>query len=201
MTTSKPSNQKRAFWRNKCRKALATHINKQLSLTIRPDKVRLRPRPDDEYRWSVADCMSKHFETDFSRWRLGDFQEICNVLELEKQDLIEAIRPRILPQIHSTLQNEHRLTSDQGFTSTIEQLKQKNQELVVRNEQLQKEGELKLRNAQQSLEAERKNLQGEVQQWRAATESYREQLKQASQIIMPALSTMSLHLSEMFDSK
>lgn len=64
-------------------------LDERLGLQVHPDKVHLRPRPEGQYRWSVAEPMRKYFQSNLSGRSLGGFQKICEALEFGNH--IEAI--------------------------------------------------------------------------------------------------------------
>ena len=75
---------------------IITLPDERLGLQVRPGKVRLRPRPEDQYRWSVAEPMRKYFQTNLSEGSLGCFQKIYDALE--RGNMIEAVPVNNLEQ-------------------------------------------------------------------------------------------------------
>lgn len=64
-------------------------LDTKLDLQIDPGEVRLRPRPKDKYKWSVAKSMHEDFRPNLSNANLGNLQRICEALE--GGNLIEAV--------------------------------------------------------------------------------------------------------------
>jgi hypothetical protein len=75
---------------------LTETVDRQLGLEIPPEKIRLQPRHDDPYRWSVAKPVKHLFKSNLSSGSVGYFQKICEALE--SGDLIEAVAPQTLYQ-------------------------------------------------------------------------------------------------------
>ncbi|KAE8371539.1 hypothetical protein BDV26DRAFT_286706 [Aspergillus bertholletiae] len=202
MTTS--SNQKRAMVRNKCRRALAEQINKQLGLEISPEKIRLQPRHDDPYRWSVAKPVKYLFKSNLSSGSVGYFQKICDALE--SGDLIEAVAPQTLhqedPCQEASVANETQdLVHGNSFTATIQKLEQEKQEAISDSQKLRKEQEQELLNAQREWETKRDNLQKELLLWKHAAQSHELRFQGMKEKIFPALDTLKMQLLEFFDTR
>lgn len=88
-------NEQRSLWRKRCRERLSQNICKetnqiavhkqvnsstvqQLQIKIDPKDVRLRPRPDDPYRWQVPRSKSRLFKKQISKHCIRDSKEIFN---------------------------------------------------------------------------------------------------------------------------
>ena len=104
---SKSSNEKRFKLRKQCREALAAHIcicnpilpltqliflDDRLRLVVPPEKVRLQPRPEDGYAWSVAGTNADLLKSSLSSGSTRLYQLICSKLGRS----LEAVNPQSL---------------------------------------------------------------------------------------------------------
>ncbi|CAG8245402.1 unnamed protein product [Penicillium salamii] len=89
---SKSSNEKRFKLRKQCREALAAHIYDRLHLVVAPERVRLQPRPEDGYAWSVARTNAGLLKSSLSSGSTSLYQLICR--ELGRS--LEAVNPQSL---------------------------------------------------------------------------------------------------------
>ncbi|CAG8095004.1 unnamed protein product [Penicillium salamii] len=89
---SKSSNEKRFKLRKQCREALAAHIYDRLRLVVPPEKVRLQPRPEDGYAWSVAGTNADLLKSNLSSGSTRIYQLICSKLGRS----LEAVNPQSL---------------------------------------------------------------------------------------------------------
>ncbi|KAF7139755.1 hypothetical protein CNMCM5793_007996 [Aspergillus hiratsukae] len=213
MSTS--SNRKRKFWRLECRKALAGEISKsiitfdllfanprsgsRLGLEIEPSLVRLKPGREDPYRWVVADSMRKIFKTNLSTASVADCQRICEALQSDRSsEMIKAVLPHAVQDEEELFESPHRAMSPDN-SLTIQMLEFEKEELILENQKL-REKEQGLLNAQQEWEAERQCHQQATLQWKQAAETLQAKFDASSQKVVPALETLRLHLSELFDT-
>lgn len=81
----------------------------------------------------------------------------------------------------------------------IQMLEFEKEELILENQKL-REKEQGLLSAQQEWEAERQCLQQATLQWKQAAEALQAEFNASSQKVVPALETLRLHLSELFDT-
>ncbi|CAG8877534.1 unnamed protein product [Penicillium salamii] len=89
---SKRSNEKRFKLRKQCREALAAHIYDRHRLADPPEKVRLQPRPEDGYAWSVAGTNANLLKSSLSSGSTRLYQLICSQLGRS----LEAVNPQPL---------------------------------------------------------------------------------------------------------
>ncbi|CAG8337805.1 unnamed protein product, partial [Penicillium salamii] len=120
----KSSNEKRFKLRKQCREALAAHIYDRLRLVVAPERVRLQPRPEDGYAWSVARTNAGLLKSSLSSGSTRLYQLICR--ELGRS--LEAVNPQSLDTSQSNtggLPNEYfsEGTVDGSFTAEICELK------------------------------------------------------------------------------
>ncbi|OGE46828.1 hypothetical protein PENARI_c103G07799, partial [Penicillium arizonense] len=86
---SKSSNQKRFQLRKQCREALAAHIFNRLHLVVPPERVRLQPRPEDGYAWSVTNANAALLKSNLSSATINLYQKILK----ELGSSLEAVNP------------------------------------------------------------------------------------------------------------
>ncbi|KAE8361558.1 hypothetical protein BDV27DRAFT_160607 [Aspergillus caelatus] len=194
MTTS--SNQKRTFWRNKCRRALAEHISSRLGFEIPPDKIRLQPRDEDPYRWHVADHLKPLFKSNLSSGSVGNFQKICHALKAP--DLIEAIHPEALQNDQDLETEKQNSVPSSSFAATIQRLEKEKQDVLADSQRLCEKQEQNLLSARVEWEAERRKLQEEISRWKDAVSSYDLRVQELKRVVCPALETLNLHLPGLF---
>ena len=105
---SKSSNQKRFQLRKQCREALAAHIciyqplllpthkliclDNRLHLVVAPERVRLQPRPEDGYAWSVTRTNAALLKSNLSSGTINLYQKILK----ELGPSLEAVNPQSL---------------------------------------------------------------------------------------------------------
>ncbi|CAG7935238.1 unnamed protein product [Penicillium salamii] len=89
---SKSSNERRFKLRKQCREALAAHIYDRLRLVVAPERVRLQPRPEDGYAWSVARTNANLLKSSLSSGSTRLYQVICR----ELGHSLEAVNPQSL---------------------------------------------------------------------------------------------------------
>ncbi|OQE08430.1 hypothetical protein PENFLA_c135G04814 [Penicillium flavigenum] len=88
----KRSNEKRFKLKQQCREALAANIYDRLRIVGAPEKVRLQPRPEDGYAWSVTSPNSGLLKSSLSSGKIHLYRKICN----EIGHSIEAVSPDAL---------------------------------------------------------------------------------------------------------
>ncbi|CRL25423.1 unnamed protein product [Penicillium camemberti] len=93
----KPSNEKRLRLNRQCREALAAHIYDRLDIKVAPEKVRLQPRPEDGYAWSVTSSIADLFKSSLSSCNIHLCQSICEGIGHS----FEAVSPQPLGTSHS----------------------------------------------------------------------------------------------------
>ncbi|OQD91563.1 hypothetical protein PENVUL_c276G07512 [Penicillium vulpinum] len=122
------SNEKRAFFRQQCREALAAHIYDRLGLVVAPADVRLQPSVGDKYAWSVTESKKSLLQSNLGRGSVGLYKSICE--ELGRS--LEAVTPQTL-QV-TQLERDHLPREEAGparsdqeesgsFTAKIHELK------------------------------------------------------------------------------
>ena len=104
---SKSSNQKRFQLRKQCREALAAyiciyqpfcwphkliHLDNRLHLVVAPERVRLQPRPEDGYAWSVTRTNAALLKSNLSSGTINLYQKILK----ELGPSLEAVNPQSL---------------------------------------------------------------------------------------------------------
>ncbi|KAI9035296.1 uncharacterized protein KD926_003769 [Aspergillus affinis] len=171
--------------------------NRQLGLDVPPEKVRLQPRQEDPYRWSVAKPVKPHFKSNLSRGSVGDFQKICEALE--SRNLIEAVSPKSLQEESYQEDEHHDLVFNDNFTVTIQRLERERKEAISDNETLREKQKQELLDTQQLWETEHDGLRQEMLQWKHSAETQDLKLREMKEKIFPTLNTLNLHLSELFD--
>ena len=99
--SSRRSNEERARWRNKCRKALSKQIGKtwcrwgrpkftenskedRLGLLVEPSQVRLVPGPNDPYGWRYPPHLRRLFKRNMSDQTVGVYKALCREVEVKK---------------------------------------------------------------------------------------------------------------------
>jgi hypothetical protein len=108
MTMAISSNERRALERTRCREALAAHISKspgnfgsgetdipldlRLGLIVAPNQVRLHPRPEDGYAWSVTEPSKHLLQSSLSDGNIRIYRSIRE--ELGRS--LEAVAPKTL---------------------------------------------------------------------------------------------------------
>lgn len=103
----KRSNEKRLKLNQQCREALAANIcicgplptitqlillDDRLRIVVAPEKVRLQPRPEDGYAWSVTIANASVLKSSLSSGKIHLYRKICN----EIGHSIEAVSPHAL---------------------------------------------------------------------------------------------------------
>ncbi|CAG8890539.1 unnamed protein product [Penicillium salamii] len=177
---SKSSNEKRFKLRKQCREALAAHIYDRLRLVVAPERVRLQPRPEDGYAWSVARTNANLLKSSLSSGSTRLYQLICR--ELGRS--LEAVNPQSLDTSRSNtggLPNDEFSEEivDGSFTAEICELKATNscieEELgrtrsrlddCLRECQTLRSEANELRHHFQALQSQNKNLHDELVQKR-----------------------------------
>ncbi|CAG8074424.1 unnamed protein product [Penicillium salamii] len=128
------SNEKRAFFRQQCREALAAHIHDRLGLVVAPSQVRLQPSAGDGYAWSVTEYKKSLLQSNLGSGSVGLYRSICE--ELGRS--LEAVAPQTLQVAQSErghlAKEETRLArSDEvgsgSFTAKIRELECANCEM------------------------------------------------------------------------
>ncbi|KAJ6022344.1 hypothetical protein N7499_002891 [Penicillium canescens] len=102
------SNEKRAFFRQQCREALAAHINDRLGLVVAPSQVRLQPSAGDGYAWSVTESKKSLLQSNLGGGSVGLYRSICEELGWS----LEAVTPQTL-QV-AQLERDHLPREDSG---------------------------------------------------------------------------------------
>ncbi|KAL6716974.1 hypothetical protein ACLMJK_004887 [Lecanora helva] len=87
--------ERRSKQRSRCRELLSDHLRSQLGIDIPPAEVRMRPRKEDGYRWSVLPQKEYLFEKNLSKLSTGMYTQIIQGIGV----FFEA-----LPKEHSTVE-------------------------------------------------------------------------------------------------
>ncbi|KAL5364303.1 hypothetical protein BJX96DRAFT_178834 [Aspergillus floccosus] len=187
------SNEKRAFWRKKCRQALADHIKERVGVVIPPDKVRLQPSREDPYNWVVTDSVKDLFQSNLSSSSVGVFQQICTALDCG--DMIEAIpRERVHPG-KSNNTDEH--CSASSFTATIRKLGREKEELQLAYTQYQQQKEQELLESQKKWSEDTEKLRYELEQWKTQAEARSIDLHDAKELVASVVVNIERQLSHL----
>ncbi|CAI7611034.1 unnamed protein product [Penicillium viridicatum] len=109
------SNEKRAFFRQQCREALAAHIHDRLGLVVAPSQVRLQPSAGDGYAWSVTESKKSLLQSNLGSGSVGLYRSICE--ELGRS--LEAVTPQTL-QV-AQLERDHLPAEESGPARTDEE--------------------------------------------------------------------------------
>ncbi|KAJ5230974.1 hypothetical protein N7489_011682 [Penicillium chrysogenum] len=120
------SNEKRAFFRQQCREALAAHIYDRLGLVVAPSQVRLQPSAGDGYAWSVTESKKSLLQSNLGGGSVGLYRSICE--ELGRS--LEAVTPQTL-QV-AQLERDHLPREEEqsgSFTAKIRELEGVNHEM------------------------------------------------------------------------
>ncbi|KAJ5666548.1 uncharacterized protein N7477_008996 [Penicillium maclennaniae] len=127
------SNEKRALERTKCREALAAHIQLRLGLVVAPNQVRLQPRAEDKYAWSVTEPNKHLLQSSLSGGNVRLYRSICE--ELGRS--LEAVTPLTLQSSPSDPESSAEEPPHQvekgtvSFTAQIRELEAANRELGI----------------------------------------------------------------------
>ncbi|KAK9847350.1 hypothetical protein MYU51_019563 [Penicillium brevicompactum] len=160
------SNEKRAFFREQCREALAAHIHNRLGLVVAPSQVRLQPSAGDGYAWSVTESKKSLLQSNLGSGSVGLYRSICE--ELGRS--LEAVTPQTLQVAQSERghlpEKETRPTgSDEkesgSFTAKIRELECANREMSSELDRTRMHLEDSLRKKNE-LHAETLRLQDEL---------------------------------------
>ncbi|CAI7622228.1 unnamed protein product [Penicillium viridicatum] len=147
----KRSNEKRLKLNQQCREALAANIcicgplltitqlillDDRLRIVVAPEKVRLQPRPEDGYAWSVTSANASVLKSSLSSGKIHLYRKICN----EIGHSIEAVSPYALGHSQSNtsciLRGSLEAESfgdgmDGSFTAEISKLKAANSSIEI----------------------------------------------------------------------
>ncbi|CAG8024039.1 unnamed protein product [Penicillium salamii] len=129
----KRSNEKRFKLNQQCREALAANIYDRLRIVVTPEKVRLQPRPEDGYAWSVTSPNAGLLKSSLSSGNIHLYREICN----EIGHSIEAVSPHTLGHSQSNTSRIPREAEsfgdgmDGSFTAEISKLKAANSSIEI----------------------------------------------------------------------
>ncbi|CAI7621222.1 unnamed protein product [Penicillium viridicatum] len=132
----KHSNEKRFKLNQQCREALAANIYDRLRIVVAPEKVRLQPRPEDGYAWSVTSANAGLLKSSLSSGNIHLYQSICN----EIGHSFEAVSPQTLRTSQSNANRipMERLEAesfgdgmDGSFTAEISKLKAANSSIEI----------------------------------------------------------------------
>ncbi|OQE10588.1 hypothetical protein PENFLA_c087G08100 [Penicillium flavigenum] len=88
----KRSNEKRFKLKQQRREALAANIYGRLRIVVAPEKVRLQPRPEDGYTWSITSANAGLRKSSLSSGNIHLYRSICN----EIGHSLEAVSPQTL---------------------------------------------------------------------------------------------------------
>ncbi|KAJ5142476.1 uncharacterized protein N7515_001263 [Penicillium bovifimosum] len=164
------SNEKRAQRRQECREALVAHIHERLGLKVPPNRVRLQPRSEDGYAWSVAEGYEYLLATSLSNGSVGRYGSIIDNLGRS----IEAIHPKTLVP-SCTNQNSNPSTTSPipqvengSFTATIRRLECENEELTDELDQAQSRSNALLM---------------KVEEWKTRAQAMEEQLRESQSLV------------------
>ncbi|CAG7951589.1 unnamed protein product [Penicillium salamii] len=128
------SNEKRAFFRQQCREALAAHIHNRLGLVVAPGQVHLQPSAGDGYAWSVTESNKSLLQSNLGSGSVGLYRSICE--ELGRS--LEAVTPQTLQvaqseRDHLAKEETRPARSDEtesgSFTAKIRELECANREM------------------------------------------------------------------------
>ncbi|KAL2830953.1 hypothetical protein BJY01DRAFT_254485 [Aspergillus pseudoustus] len=188
------SNQKRAAERAKFRQKLVSHINTRLNLEILPAQVRLRPRRQDPYQWSVKDtCLSTLLKAkDISNATIGDFDKISKALDTGK---IQAIIPQ---EENLSDEDQYRpLVSEE--TAIIEKLEGEKQDYLRSLKIFESDKERELQELRRQWDGERRQLQQTISEIQRERDS--EILKSRTLIeeVLPLLGKITSQISGLSD--
>ncbi|OQD77405.1 hypothetical protein PENANT_c106G08603 [Penicillium antarcticum] len=109
------SNEKRAFFRQQCREALAAHIYDRLGLVVAPCQVRLQPSAGDGYAWSVTESKKSLLQSNLGSGSVGLYRSIRE--ELGRS--LEAVTPQTL--LVAQLERDHLPREEPGPTRSDEE--------------------------------------------------------------------------------
>ncbi|CAG8169293.1 unnamed protein product [Penicillium nalgiovense] len=142
----KRSNEKRLKLNQQCREALAANIcicgplltitqlillDDRLRIVVAPEKVRLQPRPEDGYAWSVTSANASVLKSSLSSGKIHLYRKICN----EIGHSIEAVSPHALGHSQSNTTCISRGSFGDGmdgsFTAAISKLKAANSSIEI----------------------------------------------------------------------
>ncbi|CAP94183.1 Pc16g15130 [Penicillium rubens Wisconsin 54-1255] len=147
----KRSNEKRLKLNQQCREALAANIctrgplptitqlillDDRLGIVVAPEKVRLQPRPEDGYPWSVTSANASVLKSSLSSGKIHLYRKICN----EIGHSIEAVSPHALGHSQSNTSCIPRESleaesfgdgMDGSFTAEISKLKAANSSIEI----------------------------------------------------------------------
>ncbi|CAG8891450.1 unnamed protein product [Penicillium salamii] len=141
----KRSNEKRLKLNQQCREALAANIcicgphltitqlillDDRLRIVVAPEKVRLQPRPEDGYAWSVTSANAGVLKSSLSSGKIHLYRKICN----EIGHSIEAVSPHALGHSQSNTSCIPRGFGDGmdgSFTAEISKLKAANSSIEI----------------------------------------------------------------------
>ena len=226
---TKDSNQKRMKLRKQCREALATHIcmvgpitylfsqltplDDRLGLVIAPELVRLQPRPEDRYAWSVTKPNDFLLQSSLSSGTISLYQSICQALGHS----LEAVTPQTLvssqsgrgvlsygvsrlPRIYKDI-SFHILTNVSGqangevktngsFTAKIRELKAANLQLNEELGRTRTHLQSSLRESH-TLHAQLSDLRHELQAVTSQNHSLRGEITQTKMGIAGAIETLN----------
>ncbi|KAJ6134793.1 hypothetical protein N7523_001115 [Penicillium sp. IBT 18751x] len=188
---AKDSNQKRMKLRKQCREALATHIYDRLGLDIAPGLVRLQPRPEDRYAWSVTESNEFLLQSSLSSGTISLYQSICQALGHS----LEAVTPQTLVSSRSgrvalSYGANGEVKGNGSFTAKI-------RELVAANLQLNEELGRTRSHLQSSLgesrtlRAQVSDLRHEIQAIASQNHSLRGEIAQTQMGIAGAIETLN----------
>ncbi|KAJ5244734.1 hypothetical protein N7489_004830 [Penicillium chrysogenum] len=129
----KRSNEKRFKLNQQCREALAANIYDRLRIVVAPEKVRLQPRPEDGYAWSVTSANAGLLKSSLSSGNIHLYRSICK----EVGRPIEAVFPHTLGNSQSNADAIPKEAEgfgegmDGSFTAEIFKLKAANSSLEI----------------------------------------------------------------------
>ncbi|QKX60491.1 uncharacterized protein TRUGW13939_07636 [Talaromyces rugulosus] len=69
-------NEARSYWRQQCREKLSFYLLNELGIVVNPNEIRLKPRPDDPYRWRLSPSKQSLFKNQLSKQGTRGCKEI-----------------------------------------------------------------------------------------------------------------------------
>ncbi|PGG96171.1 hypothetical protein AJ79_09702 [Helicocarpus griseus UAMH5409] len=196
-------NKRRAERRHQCRVRLAQHIYEKLGVYIDATRVRLKPGPDDPYRWLVMPSKKHLLEKQLSKSSVRDYDEICSAVDdsaLEAVPADEYMQRRAIPATDSTgstqrVGNQLNRPVESFATKTIhltaenDMLQIAHQESVARADRAEAaltDMRIELQDAQnliQQLQAEAYDLNGKLQKSLCMMETYKKRAQDSDKAI------------------
>ncbi|CAG8231427.1 unnamed protein product [Penicillium salamii] len=194
------SNEKRAFFRQQCREALAAHIYNRLGLVVAPGHVRLQPSAGDGYAWSVTESKKSLLQSNLGSGSVGLYRSICE--ELGRS--LEAVTPQTLQVAQS--EREHLAKEEAwpargdeiesgSFTAKIRELECANRELSgeLDRTRMHLENSLSKKN---EMQAEILRLQDELDGVSSRASHLEDELVRVTRGIREAMQVLQVHQTQ-----